>query len=92
VFELVRREAELTFGECSTESGQKLSAKHPAEDANREKEVLGSSDPAGSLQGQPAAGHDTMHVGVELKVLAPGVQHGQHTDLSSRSSVAQTVM
>src|ERR1700677_1871314 len=46
LLELVRREAEVALGKRPTESGQELTAKHPAQDTNWKKEVAGRGDPA----------------------------------------------
>ena len=48
------------------------------------KKLRARADPAGAVRGQPATGHDAMDVRVELKVLAPGVQHGQHAGLGTQ--------
>lgn len=84
LLELVGREAEFTLGERRTESGQELAAKHPTQDANRQEEVAGRGHPTGAIRGQPAAGHDAMDMRVELKVLAPGMQHGQGAGLGTQ--------
>ena len=66
------------------ESGQELAAKHPAQDADRQEEVAGRSDPAGRIGRQSTTGHDAMDMRVELKILTPGVQHSQDTGLGTQ--------
>ena len=76
----VAREAESSPLEGGAEPAEELAPEHPAEDADREEEVVTAGDPTAPVEREPAAGDDAMDVRVQHEVLAPGVQHRQHAD------------
>ena len=57
------------------QSLQKETAEASAEDLDGQQEFTAACDPAVMVRGQTAAGDDAMQVGMEVKVLSPGVQH-----------------
>jgi len=55
--------------------------KAPREDADGQEEVGATREPLGPVGRQAPRGQDTMQVGMMMQLLAPGVQHGEATDL-----------
>jgi hypothetical protein len=53
----------------------------PREDADRQEEVRPTREPLGPVGRQPPRGQDTRERRVMVQLLAPGVQHGETTDL-----------
>ena len=78
----VARETEFSPLAGVPEPGQKFAPEHPSEDGDREEVVVTAGDPAALVVRESAAGDDAMDVRVQREVLAPGVQHRQHADVS----------
>ncbi len=58
-----------------------LAAEHAAEHAHREEEPVAlGCDPAGVIRSQSAGGNETVQMGMELEVLAPGMEHSEDAD------------
>ena len=71
------------------QSGDELSPKDAAENLLRGEErlaafVLFAMNPAGTVCGQAAAGHDRMHVRMMHQILTPGVKYQQTANLCSQ--------
>jgi len=58
-------------------------AKETRENSHGEKEVLTTTDPALTVEGETAAGDHAMQVWVMEQILAPGMEHGQKADLGA---------
>ena len=69
------------------EGGLQLLQEQPTEQArqhpHRQKEAGSTGDPTPAVRRQAAAGDETMDVRMVLQVLAPGVEHGDETDLGA---------
>ena len=57
-----------------------LSAKDFAQDFHGQEEVIPRANPAPVIRAESAAGHDTVHVGMRLQSLAPGMENAQEAD------------
>jgi hypothetical protein len=58
-----------------------------AEDLVGEEEgILPAGDPAGAIQGKPAAGYDAVQVRMKMQVLPPSVEHGEEADMRAEVS------
>ena len=79
-------ELKLALRPGCPQKGEQLASEQAAEDGNREEEFPPARDPARPVQGQPARGNQTMHVGVKEQVLAPSMKHGEKTDAGSQES------
>ena len=78
------REPEPPGGESGAEASQELAPKHPAQHPDRQEKVGTAADPAGAIRRRATAWHHAMDMGMQLQVLAPGVQHRQHADLGAQ--------
>ena len=56
----------------------------PREHPHRQEEARLAGDPVAGVEGWAAAGNDAMNVWMMVKVLAPGVEHGHDSDLSTK--------
>ena len=65
---------EFSFGMSLGERLQQETAEAGAEDLDGEQEFRAAGDPAVMVWGEAAAGNDAVQVGVEVKVLAPGME------------------
>src|ERR1035438_8262542 len=75
------RKTELSSWRAAGESPKDKFAEEAAEDLVRKEErILPTSDPAGAIGGESAAGHDAVQVRMKMQVLTPGVQHGKEAD------------
>ena len=70
----------MLVGISLLEEGQQLAAEEAAEHAHGQKEPASSWDPAGVVEGETAAGDETMEVGMMPQSLRPRVQHCQYAD------------
>jgi len=77
-------EAEPFVVEGALEQSEELAPEQATEDPDGEKEVGGRGYPAGPIWGQAAGGHHAVDVGVVMKVLAPGMEHGEEPDLGPK--------
>ena len=69
----------------STERGDKLPAKHPTEDLDREEEAgVLRSNPLPMIGRQPARRHDAVDVWMPDEGLAPRVENAQDADLGAQ--------
>ena len=51
-----------------------------AEDLDRKKEPAAALNPSVVVSRQAAAGNDAVQVRVEVKILAPAMEHGEEAD------------
>ena len=77
-------ELELVLTKESLQSGYELAAEDAAERGNWEKEALGGSNPSGTIGGKTASGNNVVDVRMMLKILAPGMEHAEKTDVCSQ--------
>ena len=70
----------LTLAEGIPHVDQECVAKSRAEDFYRKEKRASGSDPTRAVRSDTATRHHTVNVRVEVKVLSPGMQHGQKTD------------
>src|SRR5208283_4094932 len=76
-------EAELLLAEQALQAGDELAAKDAAEDLHRQKEGVFRMNPARVVWRQTTGGDYTVHMGMGLQVLPPGVEHTEEADLSA---------
>src|SRR5262249_26041286 len=62
---------------------QKEAAEEAAEDAHREEEARPATHPL-AVRGTPASGHNAVQVGMEMKILSPGMQDGEEAGLRAQ--------
>ena len=67
--------------ECPLQAGDELAAKHTAQHFDWQKEGIARVDPLRMIIQQTAGWDDTLNVRVMLKILSPGVEHTQETNL-----------
>jgi hypothetical protein len=75
---------ELMALECALQLGKKLAAEQSAQDANRQKEPVPTTHPAFAVEAQTATGDHAMQVGMNVKVLSPGVQERHTAELCAQ--------
>ena len=63
---------------------EKQAAKQTGQYAYGEKESRSTGDPAKTVGGDPAAGNDTMDMGMVEQILPPGVQDGEESDFGTQ--------
>lgn len=66
------------------ESGDELAAEDAAECSYRQEESARRVDPFGTVESQAAGGDDVVDMGMMLKVLSPGVEHAEESDIRSQ--------
>src|ERR1035438_9584651 len=71
---------EFSFLISLLEEGQHLAPEEAAEYAHRQKEAGSACDPAGMIEGESTGRYQAMQVRMVAQVLAPGVEHGEHSD------------
>jgi hypothetical protein len=64
-------EGQLSGGERSSESGDKLAPKHFAQDFHRKKEAVARANPGGLIGSEPSRRDDAVNMRMMLQVLAP---------------------
>ena len=64
---------------------QKHTPKKAAEDLDRQQEAAAALDPAVVIHRQAAAGNHAVQVRVEVKILPPGVEHGEEAELHTQT-------
>ena len=62
------------------EEGQHLASEQTAEHAHRQEETRSAGDPTGVVESEPTGGDEAMQVRMVAQVLAPGMEHGEHSD------------
>ena len=72
---------ELVVLEGVLELSDELSSEQSAQDANGQKEAISTAHPAFAVEAQAATGDDAVQMGMEMKVLSPGVQQRQTAEL-----------
>src|SRR5881227_2209699 len=66
------------------QSLQEETAEPVTEDLDRQKKLAAALDPLVVVGGQAAAGNDAVQVGMKVKVLAPGMEHGKEADFHAQ--------
>ena len=61
-----------------------LAAEDAAQCMNGQKEAWRRVDPSGAIESKAAGGNDVVDVGMMLKVLSPGVEHAEESDVGSQ--------
>ena len=51
---------------------------------NRQEEASRGIDPSGAVESQAAGGNDVVDMGMMLKVLSPGMEHAEESDVGSQ--------
>jgi hypothetical protein len=88
---LLPRHGMLEFGEVSVEvecvslervneHREKLASEHSAQDANGQEETVATGGPVLAVGTDAAAGDEAVQVGMDEKVLSPGMQEGDAAD------------
>jgi hypothetical protein len=75
------RESQSALCLSFAEEFEEFRAEEAAEDPHREEESLSTGDPARSVEGDPAPRDDAVKVGVQMEVLAPGMQDGEESEM-----------
>jgi hypothetical protein len=76
-------EFELVLLEGSNEQCEKLSPEHSAQEPHGQEKPVATVDPAFAVGTDAAARNDAVQVGVGEKVLSPGVQKSEASDLGA---------
>ena len=61
-----------------------LAAEDLAECFDRQEESSRRVYPCGTIESKAAGGNDVVHVGMNLKVLSPGMEHAEESDIGSQ--------
>jgi hypothetical protein len=69
--------------EGTLELSDELSPKQPAQDVDMHEETFSTPDPSLLVEAQAAAGDDAVQMGMELKVLSPGMQQREAAELGA---------
>ena len=80
----ITEEPQLAVIESRLQILQEQPPKKPREHPHRQEEARLAGDPVAGVEGWAAAGNDAMNVWMMVKVLAPGVEHGHDSDLSTK--------
>jgi hypothetical protein len=72
------------FCEELLQSGDELAAEDSTQGVNGQKETPRGIDPSGRIESQTTGGNDVMDMGMMLKVLTPGVEHAEESDVGSQ--------
>ena len=80
-------EADTTFGECVLQSLLDLPSKNPSQHLLGQKEPVAriGAHPALMVERQSAGRDDTVHVGMMLHGLGPGMEHTEESDLGAEA-------
>src|SRR5215469_9725718 len=73
-------EAELGLVKSLLEQADELSPKQPAQHFHRKEKVAAATNPARLVGRDSAPGDNAMKMRMMVKVLSPGVEHGQKTN------------
>ena len=73
----------LSCCEQFTELLAELAAEDSAQCVNRQEEAARGIDPSGTVESQSAGGNDVVDMGMMLKVLSPGMQYAEESDVGS---------
>lgn len=74
---------ELVAVESALKQGDELSPEEPAQDANGQEESVAATHPALSVEAESATGNDAVKMGMEQKVLPPGMEQRETAELSA---------
>jgi hypothetical protein len=75
-------ESKLAHLKLPLQTGDELTAEDATEYADRQEEGIAGMDPAGVIWGQTSGGDQAMDMRMSQQILAPGMQHGEESDLS----------
>ena len=70
---MLAEEPQLAIAVRLLQRFEEASPKQPGQHAHRQEEAAPAGDPAPPINGQPATGHDAMHMRVVCERRAPGV-------------------
>jgi len=73
----------LALREKLLQSSAELAAEDSAQCVNRQEEAARGIDPSGTVESQSAGGNDVVDMGMMLKVLSPGMQYAEESDIGS---------
>ena len=76
-------EAQLAVVEGPLESGDKLATEDSTQHLDGEKEAIARGDPAPVIGGETAGRNHTMHMGMMLQFLTPGMEHAEEADFGA---------
>ena len=71
----------LALREKLLQSSAELAAEDSAQCVNRQEEAARGIDPSGTVESQSAGGNDVVDMGMMLKVLSPGMQYAEESDV-----------
>src|SRR5438309_414241 len=81
----IPEELEFSGGVRFLQRVQKHTPKKTAEDLDRQQEAAAALDPAVVIHRQAAAGNHAVQVRVEVKILPPGVEHGEEAEFHTQT-------
>src|SRR5277367_1734251 len=73
----------LALREKLLQSSAELAAEDSAQCVNKQEEAARGIDPSGTVESQSAGGNDVVDMGMMLKVLSPGMQCAEESDIGS---------
>ena len=77
-------ELESVLLEEFTKPGAELTAEAPAKRLNGQEEAWRGIDPSGTVESQAAGGNDVMDIGMMFKILSPGMERPEESDVRSQ--------
>ncbi len=79
----ITEESQLVGLECRLHLLQEQSPEYPRQHPDRQEESWPAGHPAGAVERRAAPRHDAVDMGVMLKGLPPGMQHGDNAELGT---------
>lgn len=74
----------LVLSDELLQPSDELAAEDSAQRVDRQEEAARGIDPSGTVGSQSAGGNDVVDMGMMLKVLSPGMEHAEKTDIRSQ--------
>src|SRR5450631_555675 len=74
---------QLVLREELLQSSDELAAEDSAQCVDRKEKSARTIDPSGPIESKAAGGNDVVDMGMMLKVLSPGMEHAEETDIGS---------
>src|ERR1700684_3787673 len=74
----------LTLREELLQSSDELATEDSAQCVNRQEEARRGIDPSGAIESQAAGRNDVVDMGMMLKVLTPGMEYAEESDVGSQ--------
>ena len=66
------------------QASDELAAQDAAQCVDRQEESARRVNPSGTVESQAAGGNDVVDMGMMLKVLSPGMEHAEESDVGSQ--------